>query len=117
MVNEIKKQVRLVEGALKKNAKGYDWKALLQLHRVRIGFFQHERLIHLLITLFFGFVFLLLVLVNLAVTVPGMFLLAPILLALTLAYVWHYFELENGVQKLYRLDEEIQKKSAIPTQC
>lgn len=69
---------------------------------IQIGFFQHERLIHLIITItfailafatmFFGFIYESL----------GNYLLFALLLVLLIPYIRHYYILENGVQKLYQ---------------
>ena len=69
-------------------------------HLIKIKFFQHERLIHLLVTLFYGiFVFL-------AVIIAFKTWLFLIILYLALIvlifYVRHYFFLENHVQYLYK---------------
>ncbi len=106
----LREQIKLIERLLEKQPKGTDWEAVQRLHRARIGFLQHERLIHLLITLFFGMIFFINALGILLTASWGLLVLAPILMIMTLAYVWHYYLLENGVQKLYRLDGEIEKK-------
>ena len=65
----------------------------------RIGFYQHERLIHLIVTMSFGVFFLLsilLVKVNLS-----FILLSALFLILLVPYIAHYYFLENSVQKLY----------------
>jgi len=88
---------RLDIGAMSEEEKNR-WKADLL---VNISFFQHERLIHLIVTALFALM-----------TVLGLllFLLQPSLLTLCLEglflvllvpYIIHYYHLENGVQKLY----------------
>ncbi len=68
---------------------------------VQIGFFQHERLIHLLVTLAFA-VLALIALLAVAISGNVWYAGALILIAcLLIPYVRHYFVLENGVQKLY----------------
>lgn len=110
MVKELKEHINFIEGLIRKNKRGFDWRTLQVLHRTRIGFFQHERLIHLLITMLFGVVLFLDVLGILLTGNLGLIILAPVLMIMTVLYVWHYFCLENGVQKLYRLDVEIEKR-------
>ena len=72
----------------------------IENHLIKINFFQHERLIHLLVTLFYG------VFVFLAVIISFKTLLFLIILYLALIvlifYVRHYFFLENHVQYLYK---------------
>ena len=76
---------------------------------VQIGFFQHERLVHLIVMATIAVVTLLSVLGCLAW--PGIltFLLAGLLLVLLIPYIIHYFILENGVQKLYKYYDKIIK--------
>ncbi len=76
---------------------------------VKINFFQHERLIHLLITLFYCLMFLIfLVLISLSYVfiIP-----AALLMIFLICYIIHYFLLENGVQYLYKLYDEVAKNS------
>jgi hypothetical protein len=80
-------------------------------HLRRLHDFQHERLIHLLVTLFVALFSMLAIGWFLhAPSIAGM-ALSALLLALTTAYLLHYFRLENGVQRLealsLRLDEAI----------
>lgn len=109
MNKSIQAHIKMIESLLAKKKKGTDWIAVRNLHRVRIGFFQHERLIHLIVTLFFGLISLLTIFANSLMEIWGLILLIPILLIMLVAYVWHYFQLENGVQKLYMLDDKIEK--------
>lgn len=68
---------------------------------IQINFFQHERLIHLLVTLTFA---VLAFVALLALEISGNLWYAGILIldaCLLIPYIRHYFVLENGVQKLY----------------
>lgn len=80
-------------------------------HDRRVRDFQHERLIHLLVTLFVALFALLAIGWGLLRPSLAAAALAALLLALTAAYLLHYFRLENGVQRLYalslRLDERL----------
>lgn len=70
---------------------------------VQIRFFQHERLVHLLVTLTVALLFAGASLyVAFAPSVP-MLILHALLFVLLVPYIAHYFILENGVQKLYRV--------------
>ena len=76
---------------------------------IKINFFQHERLIHLIITLFYVIMFLIfLILVSLSYIFV---ILVFILLLFVIFYIIHYFRLENGVQSLYFLYDEIKNKT------
>lgn len=74
---------------------------LIQEHLTQIYFFQHERLIHLIVTVLFALLEMLsLIMVFIA---PGLFtfLLTVVVLILLIPYIRHYYILENGVQKMY----------------
>ena len=77
---------------------------------VQIGFFQHERLIHLIVTVLFAFltIFTLACSCFLNNSCGVMFLLLSVLcLILLVPYIRHYYILENGVQKLYEIYDAI----------
>lgn len=74
---------------------------LIKEHLIQISFFQHERLIHLIVTVVFALLEMLsLIMVLIA---PGLFtfLLTVVVLILLIPYIRHYYILENGVQKMY----------------
>lgn len=93
-----------------------DLAELARYHRTRVQEFQHERLIHLLVTFFFAGLFLASLAAFLATAAMGLAmncllgLLALILFVLELAYIRHYYQLENGVQRLYELTVMIDDK-------
>ena len=73
----------------------------------KINYFNHERLIHLLVTLFyviFTFIFLGLGLLSSLFLIP--FFIGIIFLVF---YIRHYFFLENAVQYIYTLYDKIMK--------
>ena len=69
-------------------------------HLIKISFFQHERLIHLLVTIFYGLLFI--IFMTLGFLSYLFFIITAILLVFLLFYIVHYFRLENGVQYLYK---------------
>jgi len=107
----LKRHEAFVRGQLASAGDGADWPGLARFHRAQIGYMQHERLVHLLVTLFFGLSALLtlLVLVLHPRTLMGVLLL--LLLALLAPYLVHYYRLENGVQRWYHLANEIEARS------
>ncbi len=78
-----------------------DWAALIGEHLIQISFFQHERLIHLIVTVTFAL--LEVIVIGLCVTAfsPGVGLLAIAILILLVPYIRHYYILENEVQRMY----------------
>ena len=87
---------------------GADVQKLLDWHLHKLAWLQHERLIHLLVTLMTGLAFLAALAWG---CVSGWdrstLLLAAIFLVLLAAYLWHYFQLENTVQHWYRLADAL----------
>lgn len=75
-----------------------------------IQFFQHERFVHLLVTVFVGISCILFLLGTLQFGLFGLLILFIITLLLFIPYIFHYYYLENGTQKLYDLYFEIEKK-------
>ena len=113
----MKKYVKQVMDAVRKyideemkNAPEEKTREVLAEFEQKISYFQHERLIHLLVTLFFA-LFLLFEIYCLFV-LPTEFLISGILLVLiffglTIGYVAHYYFLENSVQKMYHMRDDI----------
>ncbi len=76
--------------------------------KMNIGFFQHERLVHLIVTMTFA----IMTVVSLSMSISQLYILPlfVLILALTVPYVFHYYFLENGVQKLQGLYNELEEK-------
>ena len=68
-----------------------------------ISFFQHERLVHLIVTFFTGISAILVLIATIQFETITLLILFFILLLLFIPYIFHYYYLENGVQKLYDL--------------
>lgn len=84
--------------------------AVLQDLVLQIRFFEHERLVHLLVTLFFAILFVIGILFFYAFPALPILALAVAFLALLVPYIRHYYILENGTQKLYSLYDELNRK-------
>ena len=83
---------------------------VLSEFEIKIAYFQHERIIHLMVTLSFA-LFLLLSIGGIFIF-PREFTICAILLTciffgLTIGYVMHYYFLENSVQQMYHMRDEI----------
>lgn len=90
-----------IDTLLSEKAPDTDWNLVLEEHLVQISFFQHERLIHLLVTLAFALFTLGGIL---AVFLTGelcAIVLTVLFLVLLIPYIRHYYLLENEVQKMY----------------
>lgn len=87
-----------------------DLSALKRELLVKIGFMQHERLIHLLVTILFAILLFLCLIAFFVSGNMGMLAAAVLMLALLVPYIAHYYFLENGVQKLYKIYDSVCEK-------
>jgi hypothetical protein len=99
--------VKEIDKLLKENKKR-NWQEIKEKHLIKIGFFQHERLIHLLVTLFYGlFMFISLYLTSIN---PLFAIITLLLLCFLIPYISYYFYIENKVQYLYVQYDKIVEK-------
>lgn len=68
---------------------------------LQLSFFQHERLIHLLVLILFTFLAIVSIISSFITEMILLYLMDLILLIVLLFYIRHYYKLENGVQRLY----------------
>lgn len=111
MNKRIRNYLKMTNELLLTQMSPQEWEAAAKEHFVQISFFQHERLIHLLVTLCFA---IMTVGTFLVIAVTGYIYLTALfvlLMVLLVPYVWHYFVLENGVQEMYRQYDEMKSKS------
>ena len=78
-----------------------------EYHEQKIRYFQHERLVHLLVTLTVGIALLLSIYVTMLFPSVFLFIVDFLLTLLFVPYLIHYRNLENGVQKLYTITDQI----------
>lgn len=76
-------------------------------HLVKIEFFQHERFIHLIVTMSFALFDVLFIFLSI-MCCPLVFMI-PVLTIFLFFYVIHYYKLENGVQYLYKQYDDMKK--------
>jgi hypothetical protein len=84
-----------------------DWAQVLEEHLVQVSFFQHERLIHLIVTVCFALMTVISAVACVVSCYAPLLLLVLLLLVLLIPYVAHYYLLENEVQKMYKQYDEI----------
>ena len=117
----MEQRIKEYEEFIKKRVDKPDEK-LISYHREMLANFQHERLVHLIIMLFFvaiTFVVTAICIFTLA-TMKSMMVLeflpmiiaAVLLWVLSFFYVRHYYFLENHVQALYNISKELYENSA-----
>lgn len=87
-----------------------DWNQALEEHLVQIGFFQHERLIHLMVTVTFAILEMIAFAVTVMAFSPALMVLDVLFFVLLIPYIRHYYILENETQKMYWQYDEMLKK-------
>lgn len=87
-----------------------DWQMILKEHLQQVAFFQHERLIHLIVTITFALLEMLAIGVFVITSAMGVGVLAVAIFILLAPYIQHYYLLENEVQKMYVQYDEILRK-------
>jgi len=83
---------------------------LLEEILIQIKFFQHERLVHLIVTFMTALATILFLFFSVLLESIGMTLLFIITFCLFVPYIFHYYYLENGVQALYKKYFQIKEK-------
>ena len=86
-----------------------EWECILEEHLVQIGFFQHERLIHLIVTVTFAVITVLSLFAPLLTGIMTLYGFTMLLLVLLVPLIFHYYTLENETQKMYAQYDEIIK--------
>lgn len=78
-----------------------DWNEVYRLHLIKTEFFQHERLVHLLVLMLVALLMMAAVAISVISGYIYMLLVTAGLLILLVPYIMHYYFLENSVQKMY----------------
>ena len=82
----------------------------LRRHGKMLSYLMHERLIHLIVTVLFALSMILVFGIFILSGDLYILLLLALILSLLVPYIVHYFHLENGVQTLYTLIDELEKR-------
>lgn len=110
MANYACEYVKEIDKFLMENHTAEEVKVKCSDHLIKIGFFQHERFVHLLVTVLFALMDIIafsLFVITLDFYCSILFLLFTVLL---IPYIFHYYFLENSVQKMYRQYDELNDK-------
>lgn len=100
-----------------------DWERVRSEHLTQISFFQHERLIHLIVTVIFALLTMMAICVSFmlmamgAEGAVGWLLVVAVFLVLLIPYVRHYYILENEVQKMYGQYDRLAEKLGESFRC
>lgn len=87
-----------------------DYEKLRAEHLIQIQFFQHERLIHLIVTCLFAVMAIAVFLTLMFVFSVGLLVLFGALMILLIPYIRHYYFLENGVQRMYEQYDRLRER-------
>lgn len=98
-----------IDSLIEKKSADTDWNVLLTEHLQQISFFQHERLIHLIVTVTFAIMTLMSICVFLITEFLPLIPLIVLFFVLLIPYISHYYLLENEVQKMYKQYDKILK--------
>lgn len=106
----------MVDALLESPKPDTDWQAVRREHLTQLSFFQHERLVHLIVTMTVA----LLELLSLCLfvyccstgngSVIGSGALCVVFLGLLIPYIGHYYLLENKVQEMYAQYDRIMER-------
>ncbi len=80
----------------------------LQNLKTKIIFFQHERLIHLIVTLFFCLFTIIFMI--LGILSYYFLIIFGILVVFDIFYIYHYYFLEKNVQYLYKVYDKLKER-------
>jgi hypothetical protein len=110
MIDYMKRHERYVQEMLQKNLSREALLELIAYHDKQISWIQQERLAHLITMLFVCLFFLLSFGFTMANFTLPYITMTALLLILSVAYIIHYYRLENGLQKWYSLSNDINTK-------
>ncbi len=89
-----------------------DWDKVSKDYLIKISFYQHERLVHLIVTALFAIMETIVVTATVISGSIGLVLLSAAILVLLIPYIAHYYFLENTVQKMYLIYDELIGKTS-----
>lgn len=92
---------------LEDNKPSENWEKVSEDYLIKINFYQHERLVHLIVTALFAIMETIVVAATVISGSIGLMILSAAILILLIPYVAHYYFLENTVQKMYLVYDEI----------
>lgn len=108
MANRIKRYIAYVDGLLERE--DLDMRKEADRHLVQIGFFMHERLIHLIVLALFAVLTVITCIAFVVTAYISLLILALAFMVLLVPYIMHYHLLENSVQYMYeQYDRMLQK--------
>ena len=104
MAKRIRRYIAYIDELLKRN--DVDFAREAERHLTQVGFFMHERLIHLIVLVLFA-------VLTVATCITFVVTDNISLLILALPYIMHYHLLENSVQYMYEQYDRMLEKAGI----
>ena len=111
MADRIRQYLAYVNGLLEQEDADVDWEEEMKKHLVQIAFFAHERFIHLIVTVTFAILAVLVFLYTYGHFSIPLLLLFFMLMVLMVPYIKHYFLLENSVQDMYEQYDRMMERA------
>ena len=113
----IKEYIRYINALLESEDEQIDWEEERRKHLVQIAFFAHERLIHLIVTVLFAILTVLIFLYLLGHFTVSLLALLVVVMVLLVPYIKHYFLMENSVQFMYEQYDRMMEKDGKKAFC
>lgn len=101
MANYACKYVESIDKFLSEEHSKEEISEMVLEHIRKISFFQHERLVHLIVTVLFAVMDVIMLAVSFFAFNFSCVLLMVFFTMLLIPYIFHYYFLENSVQKMY----------------
>lgn len=111
MADRIRQYMAYIDKLLESGEEEINWEEEMKKHLVQIAFFAHERLIHLIVTVTFAILTVMVFLYTINNFSIAMILLIFALMCLMIPYIKHYFLLENSVQDMYEQYDKMKEKT------
>ncbi len=77
---------------------------------IKIKFFSHERLVHLIVTISFVIFSIMFTFMSFYTEKILFYVVTLVLYIIDIFYILHYYALENGVKKLYKIFDKLNSK-------
>lgn len=109
MAKRIKRYIAYVDSLLERE--DLDIKKEMDRHLVQIGFFMHERLVHLIVLALFAVLTVIACIAFVVTANISLLILALAFMILLVPYIKHYHLLENSVQYMYEQYDRMFEKA------
>ena len=111
MAKRIRRYITYIDELLKRN--DVDFAREAERHLMQVGFFMHERLIHLIVLVLFAVLTVATCITFVVTDNISLLILALAFMVLLVPYIMHYHLLENSVQYMYEQYDRMLEKAGI----